>query len=354
MTMGEPDGYRLTRGDGTFLEGRSGALLRCRADGSRPEVICGGFVDLVELVFLPGGETVGTLNWYQQPAGGLRDALVVDRKSRRGPHRAMTLTSNEQSTSLQTRTALRLNWKQLSSRQCARVLKRSQEIKSSSEASIPGALVGFGSLLVEVILRLRPHLREPLVARREGWTRCPSRRRAPCPTLTRPRWIPETDVSEDLLDHVDPARLLARALGLRGHGGGLHHLRRLLGRSPLVRRAAPLSARPPCPSVPRLQVSGCTHAAMESTGVYWKPVWHLLEGSVELVLANAAHIRNVPGRKSDVSDAVWIADLLAHGLIRASFVPPTPIQELRDLTRTRKQLTRDSALSRSPRSARGR
>jgi transposase len=86
---------------------------------------------------------------------------------------------------------------------------------------------------------------------------------------------------------------------------------------------------------------GCTHVAMEATGVYWRPVWHVLEDQVELVLANAQHIKNVPGRKSDVSDAAWIADLLAHGLIRSSFVPPTPIQELRDLTRTRKQLVRE-------------
>lgn len=86
---------------------------------------------------------------------------------------------------------------------------------------------------------------------------------------------------------------------------------------------------------------GCTHAAMEATGVYWKPVWHLLEGQLELVLANAQHIRNVPGRKTDVADAAWIADLLAHGLIRSSFVPPAAIQELRDLTRTRKQLVRE-------------
>jgi transposase len=85
----------------------------------------------------------------------------------------------------------------------------------------------------------------------------------------------------------------------------------------------------------------CTHVAMEATGVYWKPVWHLLEGHVELVLANAQHIRNVPGRKTDVADATWIADLLAHGLIRNSFVPPVAIQELRDLTRTRKQLVRE-------------
>jgi transposase len=86
-----------------------------------------------------------------------------------------------------------------------------------------------------------------------------------------------------------------------------------------------------------------THVAMEATGVYWKPIWHILESRFTLVLANAAHIRNVPGRKSDVNDAVWISDLLAHGLIRASFVPPAPVQELRDLTRTRTQLTRERA-----------
>lgn len=90
-----------------------------------------------------------------------------------------------------------------------------------------------------------------------------------------------------------------------------------------------------------LSAHAVTHVAMEATGVYWKPVWHLLEGHFELVLANAQHIRNVPGRKTDVSDAAWSADLLAHGLIRSSFVPPAPIQELRDLTRTRKQLVRE-------------
>jgi transposase len=84
-----------------------------------------------------------------------------------------------------------------------------------------------------------------------------------------------------------------------------------------------------------------THVAMEATGVYWKPVWHVLCHDFALVLANASHIRNVPGRKSDANDATWIADLLAHGLIRASFVPPQPIQELRDLTRTRRELTRE-------------
>lgn len=86
-----------------------------------------------------------------------------------------------------------------------------------------------------------------------------------------------------------------------------------------------------------------THVAMEATGVYWKPVWHVLDGTFELVLANAMHIKNVPGRKTDVNDAQWIADLLAHGLIRASFVPPTAIQDMRTMMRTRKQLVRERA-----------
>lgn len=88
---------------------------------------------------------------------------------------------------------------------------------------------------------------------------------------------------------------------------------------------------------------GCTHAAMEATGVYWKPVWHVLEGSIELILVNARHFRNVPGRKTDVNDATWLADLLAHGLLRGSFVPPAPQQEIRDLTRTRKTLVREQS-----------
>jgi transposase len=90
-----------------------------------------------------------------------------------------------------------------------------------------------------------------------------------------------------------------------------------------------------------LQSYGVTHVGLEATGVYWKPVWHVLEGQFELTLGNAREIRNVPGRKSDVKDATWLADLLAHGLIRGSFVPGEPIQELRDLTRTRKQLTKE-------------
>ena len=90
-----------------------------------------------------------------------------------------------------------------------------------------------------------------------------------------------------------------------------------------------------------LRERGVTHAVMESTGPYWTPVWHVLdEGELTLLLANAEHVRNVPGRKTDVKDAVWLADLLAHGLVQASFVPPTEIRELRDLTRTRRQLVR--------------
>lgn len=88
---------------------------------------------------------------------------------------------------------------------------------------------------------------------------------------------------------------------------------------------------------------GITQVAMEATGVYWRPVWHILEEDFQLTLANAQHIKSVPGRKTDVNDSMWIADLLAHGLVRSSFVPPAPIQELRDLTRTRKQLVRETA-----------
>ena len=87
---------------------------------------------------------------------------------------------------------------------------------------------------------------------------------------------------------------------------------------------------------------GATHIVMEATGVYWKPVWNILsDGDFELILANAAHVKNVPGRKTDVNDATWLADLLAHGLIRASFVPDVQTQEQRGLLRTRKQLTRE-------------
>jgi transposase len=91
-----------------------------------------------------------------------------------------------------------------------------------------------------------------------------------------------------------------------------------------------------------LRESRCTHVAMEATGVYWKPVWNILiDGDFSLILANAAHIKQVPGRKTDINDAMWIADLLACGLIKPSFVPEADIQELRSLMRTRKQLVRE-------------
>lgn len=86
-----------------------------------------------------------------------------------------------------------------------------------------------------------------------------------------------------------------------------------------------------------------TVVAMEATGVYWKPVWNILGEAFKLLLGDARRMRNVPGRKSDVSDAQWIADLVAHGLVESCFVPERPVQELRDLTRTRKQLVREQA-----------
>jgi transposase len=89
--------------------------------------------------------------------------------------------------------------------------------------------------------------------------------------------------------------------------------------------------------------AGCTHVAMESTGVYWKPIWNLLEDRFTLLLANARHIKAVPGRKTDVRDSEWIADLLQHGLLRASFVPTRPQRELRELTRYRTALIRERA-----------
>ena len=99
---------------------------------------------------------------------------------------------------------------------------------------------------------------------------------------------------------------------------------------------------------------GVTHVAMESTGVYWKPVFYALEGDFTCLLVNAAHIKQVPGRKTDIQDCVWIAQLLEHGLLRGSFVPPVPIRELRDLTRYRKALPRSNARGQSaPQGARG-
>ena len=84
--------------------------------------------------------------------------------------------------------------------------------------------------------------------------------------------------------------------------------------------------------------AGCSHVGMESTGVYWMPVFAVLEGHFELIVGNAAHIKNVPGRKTDVKDAQWLADLVRHGLIRKSFVPPKWQRALRDLIRYRRKL----------------
>jgi transposase len=93
-----------------------------------------------------------------------------------------------------------------------------------------------------------------------------------------------------------------------------------------------------------LQARGCTHVAMEATGVYWRPVWHILQdGGFALILANATHVKSVPGRKTDIADAAWLAELLAHGLIRPSFVPDAATEALRTLLRTRKQLVREKA-----------
>jgi transposase len=82
-----------------------------------------------------------------------------------------------------------------------------------------------------------------------------------------------------------------------------------------------------------LKEQGCTHLAMESSGVYWKPIYNLLEGDFESLVVNAHHLKTVPGRKTDVKDAEWIADLLQQGLLKASFIPSAPQRELRDLTR---------------------
>lgn len=92
-----------------------------------------------------------------------------------------------------------------------------------------------------------------------------------------------------------------------------------------------------------LQEGGCTHVALESTGVYWQPVYNILEGSAELLLVNAKHVKHVPGRKTDVRDAEWLAELLRHGLLKASFVPPQPQRDLRELTRNRAVLVGERA-----------
>ncbi len=90
-----------------------------------------------------------------------------------------------------------------------------------------------------------------------------------------------------------------------------------------------------------LTQQGCTHVAMESTSVYWRPVFNILEGNMEVMLVNAHHLKRVPGRKTDVRDCEWIADCLRHGLLTGSFIPPREIRELRELTRYRTSLTQE-------------
>ena len=90
-----------------------------------------------------------------------------------------------------------------------------------------------------------------------------------------------------------------------------------------------------------IAAQGVTHVAMESTGVYWKPIYNILEGRFTVLLVNARHLKQVPGRKSDIRDCEWIAQLLQHGLLKGSFIPPRPQRELRDLTRHRTQLVEE-------------
>jgi transposase len=126
-------------------------------------------------------------------------------------------------------------------------------------------------------------------------------------------------------------RSITACLLLSGSGGKGHHEIRRFGT--MTRDLLELADW--------LQCHHVTHVAMESTGVYWKPVWNILEGQFEVVLVNAQHIKAVPGRKTDIKDCQWIAELLQHGLLRSSFVPPTPIRQLRDLTRMRASLRQD-------------
>jgi transposase len=137
--------------------------------------------------------------------------------------------------------------------------------------------------------------------------------------------------------------LYARCAGLDVHAGNVVACVRIAAGGTVTYdyRTVSTSTRGLLDLAEWLSAHECTHAAMEATGVYWKPVWHILGDHFTLTLANPMHVRNIPGRKSDTNDAKWLADLHAMGLIRSSFVPPTPVQELRDLTRTRKQLVRE-------------
>jgi transposase len=113
-------------------------------------------------------------------------------------------------------------------------------------------------------------------------------------------------------------------------GKGQQELRRF---GPMTRDLLALADWLPGPHVPPV--------AMESTGVYWKPVWHILEGQFAVVVVNAQHSKAVPGRKTDIKEGQWLAELLEQGLLRSSFVPPTPIRQLRDRTRRRASLRQE-------------
>ena len=95
-----------------------------------------------------------------------------------------------------------------------------------------------------------------------------------------------------------------------------------------------------------LRAAGCSHVAMESTGVYWKPIYNVLDGQVEVLVVNAQHLKAVPGRKTDVHDAEWLADLLQHGLVRASYIPSAAQRQVRELTRTRLVQQRSQTINR--------
>lgn len=135
-----------------------------------------------------------------------------------------------------------------------------------------------------------------------------------------------------------------RCAGLDVHEAFVVVCRRILGPDghldKVIRRASTMTADL-LALADWLAEAGVTHVAMESTGVFWKPVWNLLEDRFTILLVNPRDVKQVPGRKTDVSDAEWIAQLLQHGLLKGSFIPPTPIRELRDLTRHRTTLIRD-------------
>jgi transposase len=137
-------------------------------------------------------------------------------------------------------------------------------------------------------------------------------------------------------------RIYARCAGLDVHKDSVWACVRADGRVVLIERFGTTTRELPRLG-DRLAEHGVTAVAMESTGVYWKPVWNLLEDRFQQLLANARHMKNVPGRKTDVKDCQWIAELLEHGLLKASFVPARPQRELRDLTRQRTQLLADRA-----------